>query len=429
MASISTDAKGNRKIQFSTNRKRRTVYVGRLKMKATEIIARKIEALIEAKLSRCPLDPEVAKWVGDISDELAGKLAAVELIAPRKKRQCGAVTLGNFIDDYLENRTDIKPRTRINLLQVRKNLVSRFGEEKLLVDITPGDGDEWRLWMLTQRKRKLGENTVRRHCGRAKQLFRAALRKRLIAENPFADMRDCLVKANKSRDYFVSRDEADKVLAECPDNEWKLIFALARFGGLRTPSETLLLRWGDVDWERGRLLIRSPKTEHHEGKDSRFVPIFPELRPYLEAAWDAAADGAEFVIVRRRDSNVNLRTQLQRIIAKAGLTEWPKLFQNLRSTRETELAETFPLHVVTAWLGNSQLVAAKHYLQVTDEHYAKATQNPTQQATETADERGKGVVRPLRENEKPPVFPGSSATDSSFRNLHSRSVPPQGLEP
>lgn len=121
---------------------------------------------------------------------------------------------------------------------------------------------------------------------------------------------------------------------------------------------------------------------------------------------------------------MNLRTQLQRIIAKAGLTEWPKLFQNLRSTCETELAETFSLHVVTAWLGKSQLVAAKHYLQVTDEHFATATQNPT----ETADKCGKGVVRPLRENEKTPVFPGSSAADSSFRNLRIQSVPPQGAE-
>ena len=34
-------------------------------------------------------------------------------------------------------------------------------------------------------------------------------------------------------------------------------------------------------------------------------------------------------------------------IKRAGLTPWPKLFQNLRSTRETELAETFPLHVMT----------------------------------------------------------------------------------
>ena len=404
MASISTDAKGNRKIQFTSDGKRRSVYVGDLKMKATETIARKIEALVEAKFSRCAVDPEVAKWVGGISDELAGKLVAVELIVPRKKRQEDATTLGAFIDAYLDSRTDIKPRTRINFMQVRRDLVARFGEDKPLCDVTLGDADEWRRWLLSREKNKLGDNTVRRHCGRAKQLFRAALRKRLIAENPFGDMKGCSVQANKAREFFVSRDVAAQVIAECPDNEWKLIFALARFGGLRTPSETLLLRWADVDWERGRMLIRSSKTEHHEGKDSRWVPLFPELRPHLEAAWDQAAEGAEFVINRYRDGNANLRTQLLRIIAKAGLTSWPKLFQNLRSTRETELAETFPLHVVTAWLGNSQLIAAKHYLQVTDEHFAKATQNPTQRATEIADETGNYDKRPLRENEKPRSF-------------------------
>ena len=45
---------------------------------------------------------------------------------------------------------------------------------------------------------------------------------------------------------------------------------------------------------------------------------------------------------------------------------WPKLFQNLHSTRETELADNFPVHVVCQWIGNSQPIAAKHYLQVGD---------------------------------------------------------------
>jgi hypothetical protein len=65
------------------------------------------------------------------------------------------------------------------------------------------------------------------------------------------------------------------------------------------------------------------------------------LRPYLEAAWDEAALGTEFVITRYRDTNSNLRTHLERIIELAGLTPWPKLFQNLRATRETELAEHY----------------------------------------------------------------------------------------
>ena len=59
-----------------------------------------------------------------------------------------------------------------------------------------------------------------------------------------------------------------------------------------------------------------------------------------------------------------------------------------------ELAETFPVHVVCEWIGNSAKVAADHYLQVTEDHFRKATsgaaescaekalQNPVQQPTE-----------------------------------------------
>ena len=51
---------------------------------------------------------------------------------------------------------------------------------------------------------------------------------------------------------------------------------------------------------------------------------------------------------------------------------WPKLFHNLRSTRQTELAESYPIHVVCAWLGNTQAVAQNHYLKVVDAHFEKA---------------------------------------------------------
>jgi hypothetical protein len=89
------------------------------------------------------------------------------------------------------------------------------------------------------------------------------------------------------------------------------------------------------------------------------VPIFPELKPYLMEAFEQAENGAEFCITRYRDPAVNLRTQLQKIIKRAGLKAWPKLWQNLRSTRETELADQFPVHVASAWIGNSVQVAKK----------------------------------------------------------------------
>src|SRR3954465_9085694 len=101
--------------------------------------------------------------------------------------------------------------------------------------------------------------------------------------------------------FFVSREDVQKVLDACPDVQWRLLFSLSRFGGLRCPSEHLMLKWADVDWDKNRLLVHSPKTEHHDGGDCRFVPLFPELRQLLLEAFAEAAEGTEYVITQCRD--------------------------------------------------------------------------------------------------------------------------------
>ena len=187
-----------------------------------------------------------------------------------------------------------------------------------------------------------------------------------------------------------------KLLDACPNHHWKVIVALARYGGLRCPSEVLSLRWQDIDWDAGRIVVQSPKTEHHAGKASRVIPLFPELRPILADAFDLAPEGAVYVVDERMRAssqgkagwrNCNLRTTFEKIVKRAGLTPWPRLFHNLRSSRQTELAESFPSHVVCDWLGNSEDIARKHYYQTTDDHFAraasddsKAKQNPKQPA-------------------------------------------------
>ena len=149
------------------------------------------------------------------------------------------------------------------------------------------------------------------------------------------------------------------------------------------PSEVLSLRWEGIDWQHNRIVVESPKTEHHPGRDRRVIPLFPELRPILEEADELAPVGAVYVVgggyrkaALSKDGwkNCNLRTQFQRILKRAGVPSWPKPFQNLRASRETELAREFPLHVVTEWLGNTPQIALKHYLRVTDEDFAEATQ-------------------------------------------------------
>ena len=121
---------------------------------------------------------------------------------------------------------------------------------------------------------------------------------------------------------------------------------------------------------------------------------------------------------------------MERIIAKAGLKPWPKLFQNLRASRATELASEHPAHVAAAWLGHSTIVANKHYWQVTDVDFTnaltttpKAAQNPAQQAH--AEGRGESHSTTTA-HKKAPVFPSLATYGETLQN---RGMGDEGLEP
>ena len=144
------------------------------------------------------------------------------------------------------------------------------------------------------------------------------------------------------------------------------------------------------------------------------MPLFPELLPHLELCFDQAEPGEEFVITRYRRPNSNLRTLMMKIIRRAGLKPWPKLFQNLRSTRETELADQFPIQVVCDWIGNTEAIASKHYLQVTEDHFARAVE---QGALKEGQKEGqqpavlprRGVQPELAAHKQNPVLQGFTA--------------------
>ncbi len=83
-------------------------------------------------------------------------------------------------------------------------------------------------------------------------------------------------------------------------------------------------------------------------------------------AFEAAEPGSEWVIARYRDPTRNLRSQFIRILHRAGPKPWPRLFHDLRGSRQTELAAKYPIHVVCSWLGNTQAIAQTDYLQLRD---------------------------------------------------------------
>ena len=423
MASVSHDKKtGRRTIEFVglDGRTRPKIRLGKVTKKQAESAKLFIEDLIACKGTGGPLKAATVEWITDLPDIIRRRVERTGLIAPRERRVLP--TLAEWLESYIRGRRDVRPNTAANYERTRSSLIEFFGKAKRLDEITAGDADDFRIDL---KSKGLAEATIRGRCKRAKQFFAAAVKKKIIAENPFVDIK-CGNYANAERYYFLSRQETQAVLDACPDAEWRLIFALCRFGGLRCPSEVLRLQWGDIDWEHSRFTVHAIKTEHHPGGGVRQVPIFPELHPYLRDCFEQAEPGQVHVITRYRDVSANLRTQLSRIIKQAGLKPWPKLFQNLRSTRETELAEELPLHVVCEWIGNSQPTAAKHYLQVTEEHFAKAAQNPAQHPAKSG---GKSSQREA-EGEAEPATCGAMRKETA--PCHDRepfTIPPRGVEP
>lgn len=66
------------------------------------------------------------------------------------------------------------------------------------------------------------------------------------------------------------------------------------------------------------------------------------------------------------------------------MSVWPKVFQNLRASRENELMQVYPAHVVMEWIGHTASVAQSHYLKVTDDDFERASSKAAQKAAQKA---------------------------------------------
>jgi integrase len=117
------------------------------------------------------------------------------------------------------------------------------------------------------------------------------------------------------------RNEEVRALLEELDTHWRPLFATAIFGGLRK-GELLALRKDAIDFEVGYIKVsRSGSRRTTKSGRTRYVPIHPELHPYLRWAVDASRSdlvfpGADGQMMR---GDAKLQMVLRRALARAGL--------------------------------------------------------------------------------------------------------------
>ncbi len=244
-------------------------------------------------------------------------------------------------------------------------LFALFDKDLEVNSITPSDAKHARETLA----KDYSEATIATTIGRFRTFWSWTVEKSYADNNVFLGVRKGS-DVNRSKDFQIPREWTERILEACPSQTWRTLFSFWRIGGLRQ-QEPLLIKWNHVDWERKRIVVPSPKTSRYEGREERVIPMFPSIEKELEESRKNAPRNEAYVIYENRRRGFD--SGFKRILYWAGLDPWPKLFQNMRSSRENDLIEEgFPPHVVGAWIGHTSRVQERHYLRTLDSFFQRA---------------------------------------------------------
>ena len=389
MATLRSKATGSKAVQVVLqDGSRRAIGIGKVNQKDASSYVFHIGQVEAAAFSGCALSPATAQWLADTKPQVRRRLAELGLIEPPAEIEGEPVTIGRLVERYLTEQ-EVKDRTVVRYRNQTAFMRQFFGENGKVDGLSVEDGKRFHKWLRRQKKPNgdpYSDNYIHKIVKTSRQVFDFGLASKLLSENPLKGVK-APESINDERDAEIT-PEMTKAILNAANPKYRLIIALARYAGLRCPSELAGLKWSHFLWDQNRFIVHSPKTEHC-GREKRVVPIFAELLPYVLDGRELAADGVDDVFPDI-DADSNLRTETQRILTRAGITdEVPRFFQNCRSSRQTELEAEFPLHVVCKWLGNSESTAKRHYLKLRESHFEQAASAGVLPSVSKAAEMGK----------------------------------------
>ena len=343
---------------FGVDGKRHRLRLGKVDADTASKFKRGIEQLLNSVRLGTTLPDEWAGWLAAVDDAIVGRMASMGLCSAR----VACPNLGVAFDAYVQRRAlELKPSSITRIKATGKRLKEHFGEWVSLRNIGPAQTKDWRLSML----KELSEASTRTDCRNAKAFFSDALERGMLrGKNPFSAVPTTAIASK--REHRISAAATRALLDACPNTKWRALVGLLRFAGLRCPSETHSVTWADVDWQRFALRVFAPKTGQ-----TRTIPICHDLMAILNDASYVAGDGATTIV--GMPSN-NRHRGLKAIIKRAGLNEWPKMFQMFRQTRRSEWLDAgVPAAYVNSWMGHSGDVGDRHYTMLSETIFQAAT--------------------------------------------------------
>lgn len=351
-------------IQFALNRERRSLFLdAKYDRDDAETIKLVVEKCVDAIETENNLDKRTLAWLENAPDDLRERFYACGLIVEEKDE---SITLEELFDAFLESKKGKKPSTQIAFNYAATKFFELVDGSTRLSDFQRADALNFVEALNRTSLSNVSRATI---VSRVKTAFLWALDRELIAKSPFARISTGSL-VNKSREFYVDMEMYEKLLAACNSTRDRALLALYRIGGLRY-AEALCSRWRDVDFEKKRMTVWSPKTERIPGKDRRLIPLFPRLEAELRKLREERDDEDDELIFQIRYHTVYCL--IAAALKRANVPVYPRIIQNLRSSASIDIFRKYGEIAENAWLGHTVAVAKQHYLHVVEEDFERAT--------------------------------------------------------
>lgn len=352
---------GGYRLQFSVAGNRRCVRLTGFGEDAAERAKHHVEVALRSHRRRQPIPVATLDWIFQSAPRgLLSALASVHVVDDRRM-------LGDALRAWITSKLHLSTKRIENMERMADSLTQLLGD----VEMESITADQLAGWAEHLSESAM-HNTVAGYAGLAKQFFQWAVRERLLLGSPAGQLSSRFVPSERLAE--VPAAAVERLCEASPDAELAIALRLARWGGLRA-AEILRVRVSDVDAE-GRSIRVVDKKREHSGHGVRTVPIFPELECVIVAAHGRLPSPTRDGLLMPGLGSLTTSAMGQRadrLCESLGIAAWPRFWQNMRATRESELMDLFSLKDVCKWIGNSPAVAMRHYAMVRKQEFDRAS--------------------------------------------------------
>jgi len=272
-------------------------------------------------------------------------------------RQLGRMPFNEFAETYLERVIPLMKSIRTERDRVKRWM--RQFTTRPLGQITRAEVETWRREKMSRCK----PATINRDLSRLRHMLNIAVEWELLEKSPMQGIK--FLRENNARTRYLSVDECHRLIDSCMAPHIRAIVTVALHTGMRL-GEILNLRWQDLDFSSGFILVRDSKNGQ-----ARQVPMDSMISTVLRS-WPRLSDqDIVFTSVMTGGRIVDIRAGFLNSCKRAGITGLH--FHDLRHTFASQFVMAGgDIYILKEILGHKSITNSQRYAHLSPTYKIKA---------------------------------------------------------